>query len=1090
MTQEVKYSGVNTATAHRDTPDGALELSLDLINETGSLHSVLPPAELFQIPAGFTLLCVHHVQQGDNYIFTRRSFGGTIVLPGGGSGGGIDLPDVPGRDPSLESNIVFRYATASAIDAVEGSAKPTFASRTANLAAILAGSSSLICSVSADRIVAHTITGNVITFATPSEMSHLYWADRSYRLLPQAPPMIPLEFALGKGSDDKNLTEVKPTAVAYRTYDPVITTEDRTVWSDTGNDTRRALQGGEVLFVAETNPNEENCPFTTGGRRSIANAYFGVYNSFRNGQMDLSRFIEPFFICYALRLYDGSHTQISAPVLMVPPAPLPYQFRTHGGEGGMEGSCRAAFNTWGMFSYNLLARKGSGATAALMDALDQWGDLVLGVDIFISAPIYRLDYNKLPQADWPWSTKDCEARFFPNEKFAEEIKSCHTFYRLRTLTVKDLKAMFTRSDAEYRYNQIVGDPIQVSPDLLVTREELKESMAGNDPVVPAVEWTYNSRLTLGDLIRSRRNLTGLTSMFYQGHRAIHEGYDYIGKKSAYVEVFCKDSEGWYMRRSSPVIMSAWDSPVPFIFVPDPNARFGRVHVPATGWLVEDYIQILPDATSPSGGSGGSGGSDGSNESQNSQPPQSSQISQSSQSDDYTHPIWVIPEEPTTPVVADEITPVDGGEPGTTFQPPQHASTEHTYWVEFTRHEYLHGAYHLSGEPLHTYPLGKTSSSESTDKASSYASCGYRRFALALKPASWDDVKTPPATLTSELKSLFISMAESPSVAERRSPSEVVCSEINNPFVLSAANYTTVGSGRVLAFSSAAKALSQGQFGQFPVYAFTDEGVWALESNSSGAFVARQPITRDIVVNPSGIVQIDTSVLFPAERGIMQLSGSEAQCISDALANDHPFNPFSLPQFDRLHTMLGHGSDSCIPQSAFSGFLRSCNMIYDYPHQRIYAYRVGEDHAYVLSLKSAQWSVARGSILYDVNSYPQALAVNADRILLDYSQQQEVLVNGMLLTRPLSLGDPNVYKTVRAVLQRGDFPDGAVKCALYGSRDLRHWHLVASSVNARIRNISGTPYKFFRLAVLTAFAPEDSLSGASFDLSPRLTNYLR
>lgn len=1074
MIQEIKYTGVSTAPSEREAPDGALALSLDLINETGSLHSILPPDRLLQIPEGFTLLCVHHVQQGDNYIFTH-----------------LDWRKVPVGDGSIyeidyeHRAVEFRYASASAIDAVEVG-QPTFDSRTANLAAILADTSSRICSVDADRIAAHTITGNVVTFATASEMSHLYWVDQSYRLLPQAPPMIPLEFALGKGGGDdyksnENLVEVKPTAVAYRDYSEVYTSTDRNPWSDNGQ--CRAERTAAVTFVAETNPDEEGCPITSGGRRSIANAWFGAYNSFRNAQMDLSRFVEPFFLCYALRLYDGSHVQISAPVLMVPPSPITYHFGSSGGSGGMDGNVHASIRTWGMRSYNLLARKSSGATASLMAELDQWGDLVLGIDIFISAPIYRIDYNKLPSVSW-MNEFNIYAEFYPNDKFADEIKSCHTFYRLRTLTIKELKAMFTRSGGEYRYNQIVGDPIQISPDLLVTREELKESMAANDPVVPAVEWTYNSRLTLGDLIRSRRNLTGLTSIFYQGHRAIHEGYDYIGSNSAYVEVFCKDSEGWYMRRSSPVIMSAWDTPVPFIFVPDPNARFGRLHVPATGWLAEEYAR---PSLSPSPDSGDSDGFDQTQNSQDSQSSQSSQISQASQSDDYSHPIWVTPENPGIPEGPDVITPVDGNEPGT-FVTPQHASTEHTYWIEFTSHEYLHGAYHLSGEPLHTYPFAEFKGG--VDAAMLNKTFGPRRFALALKPCSWDDVRTPPSTLTPELKQLFLSLAASPSEATRRSPSEVVCSETNNPFVLPAANYTTVGSGRVLAFSSAAKALSQGQFGQFPVYAFTDEGVWALESGSSGAFVARQPITRDVVANPSGIVQIDTSVLFPAERGIMQLSGSEAQCISDSLANDWPFNLFSLPHFDKLHTMLGHGSDSCIPQSAFSDFLRRCNMIYDYPHQRIYAYRVGEDYAYVFSLRSALWAVARGSISYDVNSYPQALAVTSDRVLLDYSRQQPAKVKGMLVTRPLGFGESDVYKTVRSALQRGDFPDGAVKCAIYGSRDLRHWHLVASSVNARIRNISGTPYKFFRLAVLTDFNPEDTLSGASLDVVPRLTNHLR
>lgn len=1064
MIQEIKYTGVSTAPSEREAPDGALALSLDLINETGSLHSILPPDRLLQIPEGFTLLCVHHVQQGDNYIFTH-----------------LDWRRVPVGDGSIyeidyeHRAVEFRYASASAIDAVEAG-QPTFDSRTANLAAILADTSSRICSVDADRIVAHIITGNVVTFATASEMFHLYWVDQSYRLLPQAPPMIPLEFALGKGPDDENMSEVKPASVAYRTYSESYTAADRNPWG--GNGVYRASRDTAVAYVAETNPDADGCPVTEAGRRSIANAYFGEYNKFRNEQMKNSRFVEPFFVCYAIRLYDGSHVCISSPVLIVPPYSVPYLFHTSGGNGGQDGYNKASISTWGFYSFNLLVRKGSGADAAVIDALDQWGDLISGIDIFVSAPIYRLDYNRLP-AVWWLDTSNLAIQFFPNPTFADEIKSCHTFYRLRTLKIQELKELFTRSSGEYRYSQLLADPIAIDPDSLVTRDTLKESLAANDPVVPHVEWTYNSRLILGDLTRIKRNYPGLTSMFYQGHRAMANGYDYVGDKSAYIEVFCKDAEGWYMRRSFPVIMSAWDSALPFLFVSDPNARFGRLHVPATGWLPEELPDFVdPDSVSdspasdaaPSPGSGNATApaSEGTSE-------ESSGDSALSYSPSFSPPVgW---EGEVNPAV---LTPVDGESSDSTWAPPSQATPEHVVWIEFTPHEYLQGAFWFPGAATALLPYNAYKAP---------ASYMYQAFLLPLNGIPWKDLETP-ATLTPELKARFLSLAASPSEATRRSPSEVVCSEINNPFYLPAANYTTVGSGRVLAFSSAAKALSQGQFGQFPVYAFTDEGVWALESGSSGAFVARQPITRDVVANPSGIVQIDTSVLFSAERGIMQLSGSEAQCISDTLANDWPFNLFSLPHFDKLHAMLGHGSDSCIPQSAFSDFLRRCNMIYDYPHQRIYAYRVGEDHAYVFSLRSALWAVARGSIAYDVYSYPQALAVTADRALLDYSRQPPAKVKGMLVTRPLSFGESDVYKTVRAALQRGDFPDGAVKCALYGSRDLRHWHLVASSVNARIRNSSGTPYKFFRLVILTDFNPEDILSGASLDVVPRLTNHLR
>ncbi len=127
------------------------------------------------------------------------------------------------------------------------------------------------------------------------------------------------------------------------------------------------------------------------------------------------------------------------------------------------------------------------------------------------------------------------------------------------------------------------------------------------------------------------------------------------------------------------------------------------------------------------------------------------------------------------------------------------------------------------------------------------------------------------------------------------PSKVYVSDATNPFSFPATGVITVGSGTVFALSSAAKALSQGQFGQFPLYAFTSEGVWALEVSSTGVYSARQPITRDVCNNVDGITQIDSSVLFPSDRGIMLLSGSTAQCISDSIDTIVPLETSSLPR---------------------------------------------------------------------------------------------------------------------------------------------------------------------------------------------------
>lgn len=100
------------------------------------------------------------------------------------------------------------------------------------------------------------------------------------------------------------------------------------------------------------------------------------------------------------------------------------------------------------------------------------------------------------------------------------------------------------------------------------------------------------------------------------------------------------------------------------------------------------------------------------------------------------------------------------------------------------------------------------------------------------------------------------------------PSLIRVSEAENPLVFPAKNSVQVGSSIVSAMAANTRPISEGQFGDAPLYAFTDEGVWVLMLGEEGTYIARQPANRDICSNPKGILQIDDAVLFPTERGIM------------------------------------------------------------------------------------------------------------------------------------------------------------------------------------------------------------------------------
>lgn len=335
-------------------------------------------------------------------------------------------------------------------------------------------------------------------------------------------------------------------------------------------------------------------------------------------------------------------------------------------------------------------------------------------------------------------------------------------------------------------------------------------------------------------------------------------------------------------------------------------------------------------------------------------------------------------------------------------------------------------------------------------------------------------------------------------------SKVYVSDPTNPFTFPATGIVTVGSGSVFALSSAAKALSQGQFGQFPLYAFTSEGVWAMEVSSSGSYSARQPITRDVCINPDAIAQIDSAVLFPSSRGIMLLSGSSAQCISDAVDNVAGLDFSSLPGFRKLLLIYlsnsnpgvsldeSLSSDAVIPP--FRQFLEHCGMIYDYVNQRIMVYNPAHPFAYLFSLRSKSWGMMRARIAFSLNSYPDALALDASGNLISFpgsdASGDAPDVPAILVSRPIKLGIPDALKTVDAIFQRGSFRKGQVMSALYGSRNLVDWHLVSSSVSHRILNRSGSPYKYFRIALVCSLAPGESISGCSVQFSPRLAGRLR
>lgn len=328
----------------------------------------------------------------------------------------------------------------------------------------------------------------------------------------------------------------------------------------------------------------------------------------------------------------------------------------------------------------------------------------------------------------------------------------------------------------------------------------------------------------------------------------------------------------------------------------------------------------------------------------------------------------------------------------------------------------------------------------------------------------------------------------------QSPSIIKVSEAENPLVFPAKNSVQVGSSATRALASNTRPISEGQFGDAPLYAFTDEGVWTLTPSTEGTYVARQPANRDICSNPSGILQIDDAVLFPTERGVVLQEGRTSRCITDSL-DGYPmdFTTMYKESFaDKVLAVNGTDKES-IKYAYFRKFMEKADMIYDYYDNRIILFNPDYKYAYVYSIKSGMWGAMYNYFSKRVNIYPESYAVDKDNNIVDvYDKSPSADVPYFLCSRPLTLDLENIHKTMFSCIARGYFGIENGKCGivLYGSNDLQHWQYIKSSVNKYLRGMAGSPYKYFKVAMIGNLSPRESITGISTDIQERWSNKLR
>lgn len=348
------------------------------------------------------------------------------------------------------------------------------------------------------------------------------------------------------------------------------------------------------------------------------------------------------------------------------------------------------------------------------------------------------------------------------------------------------------------------------------------------------------------------------------------------------------------------------------------------------------------------------------------------------------------------------------------------------------------------------------------------------------------------------KSDFESLVLNSDVYTVNQSNRILISEADNPLMFKGSSALTLSS-RIMNLTSTTKALSQGQFGQFPLYAFCEDGIWAIAINSDGTFESKQPVNRDVLLNDHCVCQLDDSVAYLTKEGMKIISGSQAECISTPL---HGLNVDDTTGSSILSAAPSDYDGLIIPdKNAFHAHISedNCLMLYDYPHRLIHLFtgtlNTSHNAHFVYSRDSQEWSMQKLHASYNnastiiaktvVPGYPLSYLQSGDD-LYQYDHLNDVsnIRKGYFLTRPEALSNPFSRKCLYDLRLFGQktLNSSKWKVVVLVSNDLQHW--------AKLTSLKGLSAKYYRFMVFTEFTDVDTLSGMALQYEERYGNKLR
>jgi hypothetical protein len=274
----------------------------------------------------------------------------------------------------------------------------------------------------------------------------------------------------------------------------------------------------------------------------------------------------------------------------------------------------------------------------------------------------------------------------------------------------------------------------------------------------------------------------------------------------------------------------------------------------------------------------------------------------------------------------------------------------------------------------------------------------------------------------------------------------------------------IGNGEIISICANTVALSAGQYGEYPIFVFTTEGIYTLRlNNDSLTYSNIQPLSREICNNPNSICQVDNGVFFSSDKGLMVVQGTDVACVSDVVkGSPKPTNNKVKENATANVSLVELGGD--ISDVDFVEYLKDCHIVYLYKKNKLLITNKNKDYSYLYSIVGGIFTKLSTAYDYSIPFYPNDLLVdvneqNESHIYEFPIEMEDEYVDTMVETRAIKLGTEDIKSSYRVVLRGLFLTEGNDKhlgIYVFGSLDCENWaYIGGKEVSCRhktIRNI--------------------------------------